>query len=94
MARYMKTAAELKRLVNNFINQFAHNEFDSNQELAKELGYIINLAIRCAPRSVQSTVRLNIVKEAVGEYCKVWMTKEMDEITGREYNKIHIEPRS
>ena len=64
------------------------------QDLAVKIGHMINLSIRACPRGVQHTVRLNIVKEAVGRYCRVTMTEEMDERTQRTYHKIHIEPRS
>jgi hypothetical protein len=63
-------------------------------QMVVQLGHIINLAIRCSPRGVQHTVRLNIVKEAVGKYCRVTMTEETDERTQRTYHKIHITPRS
>ena len=92
MARYMEIASDLRKEVDSFLNQFIHEEYQ--QEAAVKLSHMINLAVRCAPRPVQSTVRLNIVKEAVGRYCKVTMTEGLDERTQRTYHKIHITPRS
>lgn len=105
MARYMQVASELRKEVESFVNVFVKGEplthevagqpvaidpQDRVNEAARQLGYIINLAVRCAPRAVQSTVRKNIVQEAVGRYCDVTMTQEEDKVTGRTYNKIHI----
>jgi len=94
MARYMEIAGDLRKEVDSFLNQFIHEEYDTPEEAAKQIGHMINLAVRCAPRPVQSTVRLNIVREAVGKYCMVTMTEETDERTGNTYHKIHITPRS
>ena len=100
MARYMETAAQLRKEVESFINLYV--KVDSalptmSEELAREaavkLGHIVNLAVRCNPRQAQGTVRKNIVQEAVKAYCNVTMTREHDEATDREYNKIHITPK-
>jgi aminoglycoside phosphotransferase len=109
MARYMETADELRKEVESFVKIFIEGEpltqqvgeeqvpvdpQDRRNVAAQRLGHIVNLAIRACPRGVQHTVRLNIVREAVGRYCKVTMTEETDERTGRSYHKIHIQPRS
>lgn len=94
MARYMETAADLAKEVEAFINGMHYDYTESElKSIAGKLGHIINLAIRACPRGVQHTVRLNIVREAVGKYCRVTMTEELDERTQRTYHKIHIEPR-
>ena len=97
MARYLEMAAELRKDVNILLEQvFEHGDWlpMEKDELATKLGHIINLAVRCNPRQPQGTVRKNIVATAMKDYCKVTMTQETDERTGREYNKIHIVPRT
>lgn len=104
MARYMETAAKVRKEAEALLVDIEHLIFravgqeeidpeaveEHKRELAKRIGYIVNLAIRACPRGVQGTVRKNIVQEAVKDYCHVTMTRETDERTGREYNKIHI----
>jgi hypothetical protein len=109
MSRYMETANELRKNVEAFMKVFVEDAEpltvevngqqirmepqDHTNAAAVQLGYIINLAVRCSPRPVQGTVRKNIVAEAMKSYCKVTMTKEYDEIRETEYNKIHITAR-
>ena len=105
MSRYMETANELRKNVEAFMEAFVEEpltheggeqgRIDPQDRLitavaAVQLGHIINLAVRCSPRPVQGTVRKNIVAEAMKKYCEVTMTKEYDEKTDNEYNKIHI----
>jgi hypothetical protein len=107
MARYMETADDLRKEVESFVEgnllQLHPGLEDGDpcgrdseliNQMVCQIGHMINLAIRACPRGVQHTVRLNIVREAVGRYCKVTMTEETDERTGRSYHKIHISPRS
>ena len=94
MARYMETAADLAKEVEALLAECAVCEGEKVGAITQRVGHIINLAIRACPRGVQHTVRLNIVREAVGKYCRVTMTEEMDERTQRTYHKIHISPRS
>jgi hypothetical protein len=94
MARYMETADDLRKEVETLVNALEVGWCVPPDAIAQKIGHMINLAIRACPRGVQHTVRLNIVKEAVGRYCKVTMTEETDERTGRSYHKIHIQPRS
>lgn len=68
MARYLETAGKLRDLIEAFVAQ--HNL--DNSAVAK-IGEMVNLAVRCAPRGVQHTVRQNIVKTAVGRHCHVSM---------------------
>lgn len=93
MARYMEVAGDLAKEVESLLAEIGVCDEKTGVITAK-IGHIINLAIRACPRGVQHTVRLNIVKEAVGKYCRVTMTEEVDERTGKTYNKIHITPRS
>lgn len=93
MARYMETAADLAKEVEALLAECAVCESEKVGAITQRVGHIINLSIRACPRGVQHTVRLNIVREAVGKYCRVTMTEELDERTQRTYHKIHIEPR-
>ena len=72
-------------------------EIGANEDLhlvgqaAVQLGHLLNLAVRCAPRGVQHTVRKNIVATAMQRYCHVGMTKHLSEDgSGHEYFKINI----
>ena len=97
MARYMETAADLAKEVNSLLEDerlIPQSDEAIKNIVSQKIGHIINLAIRACPRGVQHTVRLNIVREAVGKYCKVTMTEEVDERTQRTFHKIHITPRS
>lgn len=93
MARYLETADQLRKEVESFMVAITLEDADMGQ-LAVQLGHIINLAVRCNPRQAQGTVRKNIVAKAMMKYCSVTMTKEYDERTDRQFNKIHIKPRS
>lgn len=95
MARYMEIASDLRKEIEGIMELVPVTcpECD-RMSIAQKIGYAVNLAVRCAPRPVQSTVRYNIVREAVGKWCKVSMTEEVDERTQKTYHKIHIEPRS
>jgi len=106
MARYLEVAHELGREIEKFIKAYGPGAADENQMaraaqllgvkeamMARDLGYIVNLAVRCSPRAVQGTVRKNIVEAAVGKWCRVAMTKGHDEQTGRDFNKISITER-
>lgn len=99
MARYLDTASDLRKEVNSFMEAYVKDnhpmvEDSANmKEAAVQLGHIINLAVRCSPRAVQGTVRKNIVATAMGKFCEVAMTQEVDEKTGRNFNKIHITPK-
>jgi hypothetical protein len=100
MPRYMETATQLHDQIRSFlVEHFGFDKELSPEELqkkfnaAKEIGFIVNLAVRCAPRSVQGTVRKNIVAKAVEGYCDVGMHKVTDKNTGRSYNKISIVAR-
>lgn len=93
--RYLETARQLKGEVDTFMERFVGDLDVGDLEGFKRqasvaLGHIINLAVRCNPRQSQGTVRKNIVATAMEDHCKVTMTRERDERTGKEFNKIHI----
>lgn len=87
MARYLETARKL----HDAIEKFAKRLNLTNEDIA-DLGLIANLAVRCCPRACQSTVRRNIIAEAVKGHCNVSMNKVRDEKTGFEFNAISIIP--
>jgi len=90
----METAKDLRREVESLLSSIealTDKPRDTWEGiLGVKLGHIVNLSIRCSPRGVQGTVRKNIVEEATRSVYNVHMTKEVDERTGRDYNKIHI----
>jgi len=91
MAYYLERAEDLKELVDTFVEEFLDG-FDVNKknDALIQLGYIINLAIRCNPRQPQGTVRRNIIQKAIGDHVVVSMTKEVSE-RGSTYNKLHLD---
>jgi len=98
MSRYLETAESLGERVRAFLDLINRVTVpiptNKEPEVAVALGHLINLAVRCNPRQAQGTVRKNIVAVAMRGLCKVTMTKETDEKTGRTYNKIHIHPKN
>lgn len=90
MAYYLQTAEELRKEVKGFLETYSPANEEHAKDMARTLGHIVNLAIRCNPRQPQGTVRRNIVATAMKDYCLVTMTRETDEKTSREFNKIHI----
>ena len=100
MPRYLEVVKDLRKEVERFLEAYLDPPNNESEDwkahrlasAARDLGYIINLAVRACPRAVQSTVRRNIVGGAVSSYCHVTMTKEVDPKTGDTYNKIHITP--
>lgn len=90
MAKYLETAAKLRKEIDDFVQAYG-----IPPEGLVQLGYIVNLAVRCAPRPVQGTVRKNIVAEAVRSHpLRVTMSKAVDPISCREFNKIDIALRT
>ena len=105
MAQYMEIASDLRKEVESFVEgnlldlrpglesgDPCGRDSQLINQMVVQIGHMINLAIRACPRGVQHTVRLNIVKEAVGRYCQVTMTEESS-LLGNIYHKIHITPR-
>lgn len=88
MPRYMDTAAEANVVAQNLLAMVP--DVDNAREAAAELiARLVNLGVRCSPRGVQHTVRLNAVKRACqGLPVKVSMEQRKDEKTGRSYNVL------
>lgn len=87
MPRYLETAKQL----HGAIEKLATRLNLTNEDIA-EIGLIANLAVRCCPRACQSTVRRNIIAEALRDRCNVRMNVVTDEITGKTFNAISISP--
>ena len=91
MLRYLETAGILHTEVEAFLEKHfletTPERLEEKNHAAADLAYIINLAVRCAPRSVQRTVRRNIVAAAVKDRCTVDMRLGDDGI-----HRIRIEP--
>lgn len=87
MPRYLETAKQL----HGAIERLAERLNLTNEDIA-EIGLIANLAVRCCPRACQSTVRRNIISEAVKGHCNVTMRQVTDEKTGYTFNAISIAP--
>jgi len=105
MPRYMKTAAEanktaksLYELVQSLLPQDA-NKIDSNSrtmgEVTVHIAHLVNYGLRCAPRAVQSTVRLNAVRRAVeGLPVEVSIETVTNETTGYTFKALRVVPLS
>src|SRR5690242_7839383 len=90
MPRYLEIAAEANTVAKALIELVP----DSDRPAAAEMiARLVNLGIRCSPRGVQHTVRLNAVKTVVrGLPVKVSMVEKTDERTKRTYNALVTEP--
>jgi len=90
MARYMETAAEANEVAKMVIS-FITDEED-RPKVAELLARLVNLGIRCSPRGVQHTVRLNAVRAAMrGLPVRVSMVTKTDPKTNRTYNALTTE---
>lgn len=98
MARYMRTAHEANKTAHRLFNMVAKQGLESseniefNRQVARDIAHLVNYGIRCSPRPVQGTVRLNAVREAVKDLpVRVSMVKETDPDTGKEFNKLVVD---
>lgn len=90
MPRYLEVAAEANDVARRLL-ELVPNE--NRPRAAEMIARLVNFGIRCSPRPVQSTVRLNAVKRAVGGMpVKVSMREVKDERTGKTYNALTTEP--
>lgn len=90
MARYLETAAEANEVAKNLLELIPEGD---RPVAACMLARLVNLGIRCSPRGVQHTVRLNAVREAMrGLPVEVSMVQRTDERTGRSYNALLTSP--
>lgn len=86
MARYLQVAGEANEVAKQL---FALVAEDKQQQAAQLIAKLVNYGLRCSPRAVQSTVRLNAVKRAVqGLPVAVGMTKVFDPVTQKSFNAI------
>lgn len=71
MSRYMQTAGEANGVAKELFRLATSEDLDSMTEkeheflVAKSIAQLVNYGLRCAPRAVQHTVRLNAVVESV-----------------------------
>lgn len=91
MARYLETAREANSVARKLLDLVPEAE---RPRAAEMIARLVNFGIRCAPRGVQHTVRLNAVQAAVnGLPVKVWMEeKENERFPGRIYNALITRP--
>lgn len=96
MTRYMQIAGEANKTAKALFDLVKEPEKVGEEyegQVAIHIARLVNYGLRCAPRAVQGTVRLNAVKEAVkGLPVKVHMEKKEDEQTGKSYNYLVTEP--
>lgn len=92
MSRYLKTAAEANVLAKQLI-EFIYEDAD-RPCVAELIARLVNLGIRCSPRGVHHTIRLNAVREAVkGLPVRVGMVEKVDDITKRTYHALTTIPQ-
>lgn len=95
MAKYMQTAAEANEAA-TLLYDIVESKLSDDEKGAAAclIARLVNYGVRCAPRAVQSTVRLNAVKRAV-EGLPVRVTMEKRVIPGsddRTYNALITTP--
>lgn len=90
MPKYLETAGKANEVAKKLISMVG----EGAQPIAAEMiAQLVNLGIRCSPRAVMGTVRLNAVVRAVqGLPVKVTMEKRTDEKTKRTYNALITVP--
>lgn len=95
MSRYMKTAAEANEVALKLLEMVYDGDASDEQNnymaaiTAELIARLINLGIRCSPRGVQHTVRLNAVRWACkGLPVKVGMVEKQDPKTGKTYHAL------
>ncbi len=96
MPRYMETAAQANEVAKELMDLIHALHDDAPEQYGKAaemIARLVNLGIRCSPRGVQHTVRLNAVQRAVrGLPVRVSMKEVTDEKTGRTYNALVTVP--
>lgn len=90
MARYLEVASEANKLAKQLLELVPESE---RPKAAEMIARLLNFGVRCSPRGVQHTVRLNAVVRAVqGLPVHVSMRKVTDEKTGKTYNALVTRP--
>lgn len=98
MPRYLEVAAEANKVAKELMQVIGNcDRGPLSQEdygrIAELIARLVNYGIRCSPRAVMGTVRLNAVKRAVQDLpVKVWMEERKDEHTGRTYKVLCTVP--
>jgi hypothetical protein len=89
MARYLETAREANELAKKLLLEVDESK---RPEVAEMIARLVNFGIRCSPRGVQHTVRLNAVREAVRDLpVHVSMVQKVSD-RGRTYNALVTQP--
>lgn len=89
MARYMEIAGEANNLA---LKLLAIVPDEDKPQAAEMIARLVNYGIRCSPRGVQHTVRLNAVQRAVCKMpVRVHMRQATNEKTGKTYNALITE---
>jgi len=96
MSRYMKIAGEANEVATDLFELVTTDDLDTvtdyEQQVAVHIAKLVNYGLRCAPRAVQHTVRLNAVREAVkGLPVKVTQMPVTDPVTGRMFHPLRCE---
>ena len=86
MSRYLQTAGEANKVARALLELVPD---EAKSQAAELIARLVNLGIRCSPRGVHHTVRLNAVREACKDMPVVVSMKEVkDEKTGRTYHGL------
>lgn len=89
MPRYMEVAGEANETARKLLDMLP----DNKPQAAELIARLVNFGIRCSPRGVQHTVRLNAVRAACHDLpVHVSMQERRDEKTGRTYNVLVTTP--
>lgn len=89
MPKYLDVAAEANVVAKNLMHVIRGESAETQAQVAEMIARLVNLGIRCSPRGVQHTVRLNAVRRAVRDLpVKVSMEERTDERTKRTYNVL------
>lgn len=90
MAKYMEVAGQANEVALSLMKMV---QSDKESQAAELIARLVNLGVRCSPRGVQHTVRLNSVRRAVeGLPVRVSMRLVKNPKTGFTYNALVTEP--
>lgn len=86
MSKYLEVAAQANGVAKEVVALVAEQD---KPKVAELLAKLVNLGIRCSPRGVQHTVRLNAVRVAMTDLpVRVSMEERVDLRTQRSYNAL------
>lgn len=90
MPKYLEVAADANAVARQLLEMVPNED---KPRAAEMIARLVNLGIRCAPRGVQHTVRLNAVRRAVQDLpVRVSMGERTDDRTKRTYNILVTQP--